>query len=158
MNDGSIRAVFVDTSVLCCLLRVPKYDDGHDAVTAEFRDHRDRGIEMLLPVTTVVETGNHIAHSTGDRYRTAQRFVEMLTAVASGTAPWIAHEIEWGSELLGRLVSGVDGENLASSLVRRVGTGDRLITTERADFCRRMNWPISTVGICSRDVHLADRT
>ncbi|WP_137726058.1 hypothetical protein [Prescottella subtropica] len=153
MVRTTVRAVFVDTSVFCNLLAVPGLDQDRAMVTAEYREFVEASVPMLLPVTTVVETGNHVAHCTGDRRSVATRFVETLRKVAQGSAPWIPHEIDWNAGLISELVDG-GSEPLRDGLVRGVGTGDCLILTERAIYCRRMGWPVDDVGIWTRDKHL----
>ncbi|MFD4293166.1 hypothetical protein ACFWQG_08095 [Rhodococcus sp. NPDC058532] len=153
MVRTSARAVFVDTSVFCNLLAVPGRDQDRAVVTAEFRELVEAEVPMLLPVTTVVETGNFIAQSGGDRRTTAERFVDTLRKVADGATPWIPHEIDWNSRLISELVGGAD-ESLLDRLSRGMGTGDSLILTERRIYCRRMNWQVDDVGIWTRDTQL----
>lgn len=154
MVRTSVRAMFVDTSVFCNLLSVPGRDQDRAIVTAEFRAMIEASVPMLLPLTTVVETGNVIAQSGGDRRRTAQRFVDTLRKVADGATPWIPHEIDWNSGLIDELVGGRD-ESLPDRLTRGMGTGDSLILTERDIYCRRMNWSVADVGIWTRDEQLS---
>ena len=154
MVRTSARAVFVDTSVFCNLLSVPGRDQDRAIVTTEFRALAEASVPMLLPLTTVVETGNFIAQSGGDRRQTAQRFVDTLRKVAEGVTPWIPHEIDWNSGLIGELVGGRD-ESLLDRLTRGMGTGDSLILTERDIYCRRMNWSVGDVGIWTRDEQLS---
>lgn len=154
MIRADLRAVFVDTSILCNFLRVPGFDQDRDAVLSEYREFLEHDIDMLLPITSVIETGNHIAQSKGDRRATAQRFVAMLEMVAAGTAPWTPREITWDSNMIDALVQGVADDGMLAQLTRGVGAGDALILAERVDYCSRLKWPVSTVGIWTRDAGL----
>ena len=70
------NVVFVDTSVLCNLLPVPGFDQNAGEVREQMsaRLKHDESLFILL-ITTVIETGNHIAQiKNGDaRRRTAER-------------------------------------------------------------------------------------
>lgn len=64
----SARVAFVDTSVVLNLLNVPGRNENHSQVQREFSDYRNTTI-MVLPVTVVIETGNHSAHVPNDHER-----------------------------------------------------------------------------------------
>ena len=52
---------FVDTSILCCLLRVPKFcDDKYLEVKEELIGIINRDETLILPIASIIETGNHI--------------------------------------------------------------------------------------------------
>lgn len=53
---------FVDTSILCNPLEVPGKCQDRKRVIDELKRKRDRrDTDLLLPVTAIIETGNHIA-------------------------------------------------------------------------------------------------
>lgn len=53
---------FMDTTILCCLLNVPNFcEDGHMEVVEEFARIVSRNEVVILPIASIIETGNHIA-------------------------------------------------------------------------------------------------
>ncbi|MBO9479155.1 hypothetical protein J7382_16540 [Shimia sp. R11_0] len=46
------------------------------------------GFQLVMPVTSVVETGNHISHAPTQRYEKAQEFVTFLNRASTGEEPW----------------------------------------------------------------------
>jgi len=98
-----MAVVFVDTSVLCCLLNVPWKNQDRDAVVAEYQQRRKSGDEFVLPVSTVIETGNHIEQigkSLGDARRVcAEALCGFLRAVVAGAEQFIMHRLSWDEEL-----------------------------------------------------------
>lgn len=128
---------FVDTSVLCELLQVPGKSAEVDEVKKEARTRLDAGDRFVLPLTAVIETGNHICNAkTGDRRAAAERFVSLLGAVRDGAAGWALHEVSWDAAFLQRLTAGsITTESfveLAGS--GRMGGGDIAILVERERF------------------------
>ena len=53
--------VIVDTSVLLNVFDVPRFNQDRDAVLDRFGELVEAGANFLLPLGTVLETGNHIA-------------------------------------------------------------------------------------------------
>ena len=73
---------FIDTSVFLNLLNVPNRNQDHEKVSQDFHSYDELKFTLLLPMATIIETGNHIAQN-GDgniRRQTAQRFVEEVKA------------------------------------------------------------------------------
>ncbi|MFJ8843469.1 hypothetical protein ACIRFF_11250 [Streptomyces cyaneofuscatus] len=61
---------FVDTSILCNLLAVPGKCQDREQVIDELKRKRERReTDLLLPVTAIIETGNHIAQVSDGRAR-----------------------------------------------------------------------------------------
>ncbi|TYO96923.1 hypothetical protein LX24_00733 [Desulfallas thermosapovorans DSM 6562] len=50
---------FVDTSILCCLLRLPDFCDIYMEIEEEFLSIIGCGETLILPVASIIETGNH---------------------------------------------------------------------------------------------------
>lgn len=70
---------FIDTSVLCELVAVPGKSSDPGTHLAELDERFAAGERFVIPVTAVIETGNHIAQAkTGDRRAAARRLVELL--------------------------------------------------------------------------------
>ncbi|MFD3413750.1 hypothetical protein [Streptomyces cyaneofuscatus] len=78
---------FVDTSILCNLLEVPGKSQHRKQVIDELKSKRERrDTDLLLPVTAIIETGNHLAQVSDGRARRscAERLSGVLT---NGTRP-----------------------------------------------------------------------
>ncbi len=101
------RVIFVDTSVLLNLLDVPNRNADREAVGAEYRRRISEG-QLILPLSTVIETGNHIAHVAdgGARRTCAETFVEMLRMIVADKTPFVLHEMGWDADFLSRLIGG----------------------------------------------------
>ena len=92
------RVLILDTSVLCCWLRIPgkeiagpdddRWDHGRIATLLETEEAR--GSTFVLPLASVIESGNHIAQCAGDRYALANMVGQHLQAAANSASPWAA--------------------------------------------------------------------
>jgi hypothetical protein len=128
---------FVDTSVLCELLSVPgKSSPAKSAEVLEEFDVRWRlGERFVIPVTVIIETGNHIAQADGDRVRAAERLVGLLREAMSDEGHWIVLESRWSAEFLASLCDGDStGLSLPHLAAAKVGAGDIAILVERDRF------------------------
>ncbi|QSQ21118.1 hypothetical protein JY651_38905 [Pyxidicoccus parkwayensis] len=80
----------VDTSIFCNLLSVPNRCQQRGAVFAQFREKTKANETLLLPMTTILETGNHIGQN-GDgnaRRHAAMRFTEQVKLALDGQSPF----------------------------------------------------------------------
>lgn len=113
---------FVDTSVLCDLLKVPGKCQRHDEVREELAALQDRGVALVLPIATIIETGNHIAQAPEGHGRraSAQAFVGVLRLTAEGGAPWVLHSVAWDRRMLALLC---DGPGKVGPFVELAGSG-----------------------------------
>jgi hypothetical protein len=128
---------FLDTSVLCNILDVPMMSDDSAAVKAEAGTRHAAGERFVVPVTAVIETGNHIANvKQGDRRAAAERFVRLIETVRTGTTAWVLHEIEWDEAFLAALCAGATTGQSFVDLAGHglLGTGDVAILVERDRF------------------------
>ncbi|WP_205519574.1 hypothetical protein [Pyxidicoccus caerfyrddinensis] len=81
----------VDTSIFCNLLSVPNRCQQRDAVLVQLREKLKAKETLLLPMTTILETGNHIGQN-GDgneRRRAAKQFAEQVKLALDGGSPFI---------------------------------------------------------------------
>src|SRR4051794_29126462 len=101
------RVEFVDTSVLCNLLDIPGKNQDRETVKLQLQQKRATS-DLVLPVTTVIETGNHIAKLKDGQNRRdrAKQLYALLELVINGKAPWVLHTVEWGESFLRQLLSG----------------------------------------------------
>lgn len=64
------------------------------------------GHDFYLPVATIIETGNHIAHANGDRFSMAERLADKIIDATNATSPWAAFTEQndlWNEEGLASL-------------------------------------------------------
>ena len=92
----------IDTSVFLNLLNVPGKNQDKDTVTASFTEYAELGATFILPMATIIETGNHIAQNGdgGTRRKTAQRFCKVVKGAFSGDAPYQPSEFPNSAEVL----------------------------------------------------------
>lgn len=70
----------IDTSILCEFLDVPNLAKSAKGIQAEVLKRLDDGATLVLPVATVLETGNHIGQNGdgGQRRRAAEHFRKLV--------------------------------------------------------------------------------
>jgi len=131
------KVTFIDTSVLCELLEVPGMCSQHEDIRTEFELRDDDGERFVIPITAVIETGNHIAQAAGDRRAAAERFVRFLAAGVSDEAPFTVHRLSWDDEFLTELCAGnTTGQPFIDLASAKMGAGDVAILVERDRFKR----------------------
>ncbi|MBI4740816.1 MAG: hypothetical protein HY777_04500 [Betaproteobacteria bacterium] len=92
------RVLILDTSVLCCWLQVPgKATTGpandrwnHDRIDALLEQERAKNSTFVLPIATLIETGNHIAQAPSQRFERASNLANYLREAADARSPWAA--------------------------------------------------------------------
>lgn len=143
----SNKVWIVDSSVLCNILSVPNMDQDKAQVIADFEKRIKNNDSFLLPYTVIIETGNHIGHSTGDRYTLAQKFVSLVEQSIGGDAPWRTMKVpdrekvkEWISDFPNKAAAGK-------------GYGDHSIIKEWEEYCH--TYKGLSVDIWSLDDDLA---
>ncbi|MDD2744100.1 MAG: hypothetical protein PHV02_17690 [Rhodocyclaceae bacterium] len=127
------RVLILDTSVLCCWLRVPgKEETGpvddrwdHARIDALLQKERELNSTFVLPVATLIETGNHIAQAASLRFERAQDLARCLHEAAQARSPWAAFTDQsqlWATENLRTLAD--EWPALAS---KKISIGDATI-------------------------------
>jgi hypothetical protein len=107
--SGNI-AVF-DTSLLCCWLRIPgreRAGSGANSwdwkrVDELVKEELDKGSTIVLPLATIIETGNYISQSPNERFKYATEFSKHLKSAVQSELPWAAfteQSILWSPERL----------------------------------------------------------
>jgi hypothetical protein len=107
-------------------------------VKARFQEEERQGAKFILPLATIIETGNHIAQANSRRYEIAQAFAEILVKVADKVIPWGVFETQvdelWNSEQLKQLAS--EWPTLAS---RKISIGDATIKSVAEYYAKTSN-------------------
>lgn len=127
------RVLVIDTSILCAWLGVSgketcgPQDDRWDGkrVAEIIREAETEGATLVLPLATIIETGNHIAQGKGDRHASAMRLSALLSSAADGESPWAAFTQQanlWTAEALKRL-----GATWPALAAQRLSIGDATI-------------------------------
>ncbi|WP_211176482.1 hypothetical protein [Brasilonema sp. UFV-L1] len=108
------KVLIIDTSLLCVWLKVSGMevcgsDDNKwnfERVERKIEEEITKLTTLVLPLATVVETGNHIAQARAKQYETAQDLAKIITYAAEETSPWAAFSeqiILWEAEALKEL-------------------------------------------------------
>jgi predicted nucleic acid-binding protein len=152
---GSI--CIIDTSIFLNLLNVPRRNESKEAVRKDFETFIEADCIFLLPMATILETGNHIAQN-GDgttRRATAQKFVKQVKAAFSGDAPWRPIDFPSTQEISTWLEEFPDlaGQNKAPNKPEGTSFGDLSIIQDFKHICQQS--PMSEVFIWSLDQDLA---
>jgi hypothetical protein len=147
---------FIDTCVFLNLLNVPNRNQDHEKVSQDFNTYEKLKFTLLLPMATIIETGNHIAQN-GDgniRRRTAQRFVDEVKAAFQGISPWTPNQFPQTDEILLWIDQFPDLAGCNKTAKKPEGTsfGDLSIIQEFNKTCTR--FPMTEVFIWSLDSDL----
>ena len=97
---------------------------------------------FVLPLASIIETGNHVAQAPRDRFRLAIRLSEIIADAANATSPWAAFTDQadlWGAERLRSLVK--EWPDLA---VGGMSIGDATIK-DVADYYARAQYDVEIV-------------
>ncbi len=92
----------IDTSVFLNLLNVPGKNQDLESIVRSFQEYTDLNVTFILPMATIIETGNHIAQNGdgGTRRKTAQRFCDAVRGAFTGEAPYQPSEFPSSAEVL----------------------------------------------------------
>lgn len=139
----------VDSSILCNVLNLPRRNQNRQVVLDQLRAHIQNGVTLLLPVATILETGNHIAHiDNGHQRRTAAEiFVKQVKQALHNNVPWTVSLPLLDPETLGTYL-----DEFPDSAMRGIGLGDLSIVKEFERQCTLHQ--AQRVFIWSLDKHL----
>ncbi|MCB1794537.1 MAG: hypothetical protein KDJ70_08955 [Candidatus Competibacteraceae bacterium] len=127
------KVLVLDTSILCVWLQVPGKDscgpdsDRWDKQRVDERIKaavKDRAT-FVLPLATIIETGNHISQAAHSRKERAEALADLINKSADQTSPWAAfseQSILWTPDKLKKLAE--DWPNLAA---KKLSLGDATI-------------------------------
>jgi hypothetical protein len=132
------RVVFVDTSVLDEILDVPGWSQDPGRLQTEFAERVRRGEQLIIPASALIETGNHISQSTGNRRAAAVRYEKLIAQLVTQSAPWRANNLQVDVEFLTALRDGAGtGQTLTNLLAsRQLGGGDLAVLVEARQFAK----------------------
>jgi hypothetical protein len=127
------KVLVLDTSILCVYLEVPgkatcgstEEQWNKEKVDRLLEIEQQAGTSFVLPLATIIETGNHISQADSQRYEIAQLFAGIISEAVDGKSPWAAFTQQaelWGAEGLKQLVTELP--NLAA---QKVSMGDATI-------------------------------
>lgn len=127
------KVLILDTSVLCVWLKVPGKEtcgSGNESLTFKVVDdkieeEKKNGTTFILPVASLIETGNHIAHVPGDRSKLGASFASIISDTANEVSPWAAFTEQselWKPEKLAELANRwketvVSGQSLGDASI-----------------------------------------
>jgi len=148
--------VLIDTSVFLNLLNVPGRNQDKANVISDFESYIDLNCTFILPMATIIETGNHIAQNGDGRLRreAALRFVNEIKSAFVGNAPWSPAEFPRMQEILSWIDAFPDlaGKNKSSRKTEGTSFGDLSIIKEFEK--ARSRFPMSEVFVWSLDADL----
>ncbi len=124
---------FLDTSVLCEVLRVPGKCQQPEEIRRELRERLAANESLLLPTAAIIETGNHIAQAAdgNQRREVAERLVRVLRQTTAADPPWVLNDAKWDGTLITRICDGARGcPSLPDMAAQGVGAGDVSILAE----------------------------
>ncbi|MDQ7827012.1 MAG: hypothetical protein RDV48_29720 [Candidatus Eremiobacteraeota bacterium] len=141
------KVIVLDTSVMCAFLEVPGKETcmngdlrwDRDRVEEYLKSEEQEGTTLVLPIATIIETGNHIAQAPSQRYEKAKSLVELLEKAVDEETPWAAFTEQknlWTEKSLRKLIN--EWPELASS---RLSMGDATIK-DVAEFYAQMGYRV----------------
>ncbi|MBF0152698.1 MAG: hypothetical protein HQL64_03030 [Magnetococcales bacterium] len=141
--------VLIDTSVLLNILDVPKRNQMRDEIDDELGNLTQEETELLLPMATIVETGNFIVkiEDGNSRRELGEAFIETIRESYEGNAPWSPIDFPDLKSVMPWL------DEFPEYAMRGIGFADLSIIKDWERMCR-LN-PRSRVRIWSLDKHLS---
>jgi hypothetical protein len=127
------KVLVIDTSILCVWLQVPGMDHcgpnddcwDYARVNQKIEQEIEEKATLVLPLASIIETGNHISQASHSRREHALNLAEIMNNVADETSPWAAfsdQSVLWNPEKLKALAA--TWPNLAA---QKLSLGDATI-------------------------------
>ncbi len=137
------KVLIFDTSILCVWLQVPgketcgSTDDRWEKERVDDVIAREVQAQtiLVLPLATIIETGNHISQAASQRYEKAQALARIMEDAADEKTPWAAFTQQsdlWSAKGLKQLATELP--NLA---MQKISIGDATIKTVAEYYSRR---------------------
>lgn len=140
---------FLDASVLVALLNVPNKNQEHEKAKSQYNQFVKSGDVFVLPIATLVETGNHIAHISDGTVRRdiAIKFVNIVAKAQRMEDNWnLSSQIS--DEVLSAILTCFPEKATA-----KVSFGDVSIIEQFNDYWEHQQ-PIGEMKIWALDTHL----
>lgn len=129
------KVIIIDTSILCIWLGIPGKETcgsgtnqwDKSRVEALLQKEEKESTTFVLPLASILETGNHITQAKSRQYEMAHKLAEIMTLVAEEKTPWAAfteQSVLWEAEGLKKLAA--EWPNLAK---QKISIGDATIKT-----------------------------
>jgi hypothetical protein len=118
--SSPLHVTFVDTSILDELMEVPGFCQNSEDIKGLFQERVESGEAFIISITAIVETGNHISQSQGNRRAAAERFARLLDQLVTNSAPWKANQVQWDQAFLQAIR---DGAGTGVTLIDLLGNG-----------------------------------
>lgn len=150
VNISNVR--FMDTSIVMNLLEIPNMCADAEKIKAEFDNVVKENETLILPMSTIIESGNHIAHIADGtiRRKKAMKFQEFLRKTAREEVPWILYGVELFEEDLLILAD----EFPEKALQMKMGIGDMSIIRFYEKY-KEVTPAVGRIMIWSTDIHLS---
>ena len=144
---------FIDTSIIMNLLEVPGMCDRAQEIKKEFTEAVENNETLILPVSTIIESGNHISHiSQGEiRRDRAEKFKKFLNEMAEDSAPWQFYGVDMTKDDLKYLAEQFPER----ALTLKMGLGDLSIIRFYENYKKTVP-AIGKIMIWSTDHHLTE--
>lgn len=111
MTVGAVsrrQIMLLDTSVLLELLGTPHESDHQEKAEEEYELLISEGVELRIPMATVLETGSHVGKIDNgyNRRECAKKFDKFMRAALGAQAPWKFTPLEWDDQLVLDMLNG----------------------------------------------------
>jgi hypothetical protein len=130
------KVLILDTSILCVWLKIPGKDTcgpandcwDHGRVEQKIDQETSTDTVLVLPLASIIETGNHIAHAKHSCKERAEKLAELMRSSADECSPWAAFADQsalWSPEKLRALADSwprlaAQGLSLADATIKDV--------------------------------------
>lgn len=142
------KILVIDTSILCCWLQVPGKETcgtkenvwDYKRVSDLLAEEERQGATFVLPLATIIETGNHIAQATKDRYECAQKLVRIIQKALDKESPWaqFSEQAElWTATELHKLI-----KEWPDQANQRLSIGDATIKSVAEYYAKVNGWEV----------------
>lgn len=141
---------FVDTCILMNLLDIPGRNQNMQDVKLQYELAVSAGDSFVLPLATIIETGNHISHIDDGALRRgiAIKFAELIKAAHQLKNNWSLLP-QFSNKELDAIIS-----KFPDQVIRHTGIGDVSII-EQFEWYWENRQPIGRIIIWSLDGHLS---
>lgn len=141
------KVLIMDTSILCVWLEVPGMDDcgpdndkwNRQRVADKIAEEEQAATTFVLPLASIIETGNHIAQAQHSRRERAQALARLMRDSANQQTPWAAFSEQsalWSQEKLVALA-----DTWPDLAVQRLSLGDATIK-DVAEYYAQTGWRV----------------